>query len=130
MIATLYNDIREALTTHLEGMADLPEVAWENMPYTPTTHVPYLAPSVMWAEPTQAEFGTNGMNHERGIYQIACVYPEGQGTEQLNLMMGKLKVRFKRGTTLQANGLTVIVRKCYANANGVVSIPFYCLAEN
>lgn len=129
MSETLYADIRAALTQHLKDMPGLPDVAWENMGYVPTVGVPYLKPDILWGESFQAEYGTNGANRESGIYQVACNYPPGEGTGPLNAMLGKLRERFKRGTTLTYNGLTVKIRKAYPSGN-IMSIAFYCTAPN
>lgn len=129
-MSTVYNDIRAALTARLMAMTDLPDVAWENTAYTPTVGVPYLVPSIMWGESFQAEYGTSGLNREVGIYQIRCVYPDGEGEGPLLNMIGRIKTHFKRGTTLTYNGLTVTVRKCYPGPDGIISIPFRCLAPN
>ena len=130
MSATIYTDIRAALTAHLASMADLPEVAWENVGFTPTTGTPYLKPEILWSESFQSEIGTDGANRESGIYQITCSYPPGEGSGPLNAMLGKIRDRFKRGTTLTYNGLTVKIRKVYPGPGGIISIAFYCTAPN
>jgi hypothetical protein len=130
MSETLYSDIRAALTAQLKTMPGLPDVAWENMPYTPVVGTPYLTPVILWAEGSQAELGVTGSNWERGIYQIACNYPPNQGSGALNAMLGKIRERFKRGTRLTYNGLTVTIRKVYPGPNGIISIAFYCFAAN
>lgn len=130
MSETIYTDIRAALTAHLMGMSDLPDVAWEKTTYIPTVGVPYLVPDILWAEPFQAEYGTNGANWESGIYQVRCVYPDGEGAGPLNETLGRIKDRFKRGTILEYNGLQVTIKKAYAGPNGIISIPFRCLAPN
>lgn len=133
-----YTDIRAALTTQLSTMTGVPAVAWENASYTPVVGTPYLTPSVLWAEGSQAELGVAGRNWERGIYQITCVYPPNTGMGALNTMIGKLRDRFKRGTVLTYNGVTVTIRKVIVSgqsidASGIrqpVSISFYTQVAN
>ena len=129
-MSTTYTDIRAALASHLMALPDLPDVAWENTAYTPEVGKPYLVPNVMWGESFQAEYGTNGLNREVGIYQIQCVYPDGEGAGPLNAMIDAVKTHFKRGTKITYNGLTVTITKCYPGPSGIVSIPFRCLAPN
>lgn len=132
-----YTDIRAALATQLSTMTGVPDVAWENKAYTPTG-VPYLMPIVMWADSEVAEIGLSGSNRESGVYQITCVYPTNAGTGDLNTMLGKLRDRFKRGTKLVYNGITVTIRKCSLNpctidATGIrqpISVSFFTTISN
>jgi len=138
MSETLYTDIRAALVTQLSTMTGVPAVAWENSTYSPVVGTPYLIPSVLWAEGSQAELGVNGRNWERGIYQITAVYPANAGVGLINAMAGKIRERFKRGTELVYNGVTVKIRKVYLGpqtieAAGIqqpVSIAFYSQVAN
>lgn len=131
MSETVYSDIRAALTARLVAMAELPEVAWENGHYVPVADAPYLIPSILWAEPTQAELGVGGRNWERGIYQVAMVYPANEGVGPQNAMGGKLKDWFKRGTVLTYGEVSLTIRKAYLNPQGnIVSIAFYCQVAN
>lgn len=129
MSETLYTDIRAALMEHLQDMAGVPAIAAENMSFKPDESEPWLEPDIMWGEPFQAEYGTQGTNHQVGVFQIACHFPKGEGVGPLNDMLGKLRERFKRGTELTYNGLTVKVTKAYPTGN-ILSIPFRCLTPN
>ena len=135
---TQYIDIRAALTTQLSTMVGVPDVAWENNSYTPVANRPYLIPTILWAESTVAEIGTNGANRESGIYQITCIYPPNGGLNPIHTMLGKLRDRFKRGTQMAYNGIIVTVRKCSLNphtidASGIrqpISISFFTTISN
>lgn len=131
MSETLYIDIRAALSAHLKDMVGVIAVAWENMQYVPVTDVPYLIPALMMSEPSQATLGTDGLNHESGIYQITIAnYATGKGSAAQLLMAGKLKERFKRGTILTSNGVILRIRKTSLTANSIISIYFSSYVTN
>lgn len=138
MSETQYTDIRAALTAQLNTMTGVPAVAWENSPYTPVVGIPYLKPTILWAESFQAELGVSGANNESGIYQITVNYPLNQGMAPINSMVGKLRSWFKRGTILTYNGLYVTIRKVSlgplntgdAWISQPVSISFYTRTSN
>lgn len=94
-----YTAIRSAFTTKLLAFPTLPQVAWENRPFTPT-QVPYLQPTLIPAESFQSEIGVNGMNRYSGIYQISIFVPAGQGTAAIDLLRDTLIDHFCRGTII------------------------------
>lgn len=131
MSATVYIDIRRALSEHLKTMPDVVDIAWENVAYTPTLDTPYLIPALMMAECFQAEIGIAGLNQESGIYQLTLVNcPSGRGINTNLDIMGKLKERFKRGTILTHNGVSVRVRKTYLTGDNIISVAFYTQVPN
>ncbi|MEI6207297.1 MAG: phage tail terminator-like protein [Desulfuromonadales bacterium] len=108
-----YSAIRSAFATKLQAFAGLPNVAWENVPFTPATGAPYLQPVLLPGEPTQAEIGVNGLNRHTGIYQISVFAPTGTGISALNTLVGNLCDHFKRGTTLYYAPVLVNIKKAY-----------------
>ena len=138
MSTTIYTDIRAALEQRLSAMTGIPAVAWENMGYVPVKGVPFLAPTILWAESSQAEIGTAGRNWETGIFQITGNYPPNQGPGPAATMAGFIREWFKRGTELNYNSATVKIKKVYlgpvsVTAVGIsqpISIVFYSQAAN
>ena len=108
--------IRAALTTRLEAFPDLPDVAWENVAYTPADGVTYLEPFLLPAETFQAEIGTLGANRHTGVYQISIKAPKGNGTATVNALRDALVDHFVRGTELTYSDIVVKVEKAYASA--------------
>jgi hypothetical protein len=108
-----YSAIRSAFTAKLQAYPQLPAVAWENIPFTPTA-VPYLKPALVPAEPFQAEIGTNGINRHTGFYQISIFVPSGSGVAAINALVSGLCDHLKRGTSLSYGGITVSILKAYS----------------
>lgn len=131
-------EIESALIKRLTILSDLPDVAWPNMPFTPTPGRPYFKPALLPGEPTQAGIGESAMNRMSGIFQVAVFVPAGIGTKDLRTMCSALEAHFKRGTVLNYNGVKVTIRKAYRGpqlqeANWLqcpVTISFFALTEN
>lgn len=108
-----YSAIRSALTARLQTLSGLPAVAWENVPFTPVAGHPYLKPTLLPAEPFQAELGTSGQNIHMGIYQISIFCPTGTGIASLNTLRDALCDHFKRGTSLVYSGIETRITKAF-----------------
>lgn len=138
--AMLYTDIRSAFTNRLKTLPALPDVAWEDRSYTPVTNRPYLEPALLPAEAKQVTIGTDGLNEESGIYQIALKnYPRGHGTGEILIAAGVVRSWFKRGMSLTYNNITVTIRKSYISppdlsdprgAQIIVSVAYYAQTSN
>lgn len=110
-----YTAIRAALTARLQTLASLPPVAWENVAYTPTLGTTFLKPSLLPAEPFQAEIGAAGQNMHVGVYQVSIFAPAGTGMAHQTLRDSICDL-FKRGVTLTYGGVTVTCVKAYPGA--------------
>ena len=132
------SSIRAAFVTKLQTFTGLPSVAWENVPFTPTAGVTYIAPFLLPGEPFQAEIGTAGINRHSGVYQISIFAPAGGGMAAINTLAGSLCDHFKRGTALSYGGVTVTVQKAYQSpmqqetdrVHIPITIQFRCDAAN
>lgn len=122
MSTTIYTDIRAALEQRLAAMPGLPAVTMENVGYVPVKGMPFLAPTILWAESSQAEIGTAGRNWETGIFQITGNYPSNQGPGPAATMAGLIREWFKRGTELNYNGVTVKIKKVYLGPVSVTTV--------
>lgn len=108
-----YAIIRSAFATKLLAFPSVPSIAWENVPFTPVAGQPYLKPTLLPAEPFQAEIGANGQNIHTGIYQISIFYPTGGGVAGLETLKAGLIDHFKRGTLLVYSGIEIRIVKAF-----------------
>lgn len=108
-----YSAIRSAMTARLQTLANLPAVAWENVPFTPAAGAVYLKPALLPGEPLQAEIGTTGLNMHMGVYQISIFAPAGSGVSAINTLRDAICDHFKRGVELTYSGVTVRCVKAY-----------------
>jgi hypothetical protein len=130
----------KALAKHLSAMTPTMSIAWENLNFTPTNGVPYLA---TWLLPIPTEPVTLGPSYWEefsGIFQVTCVYPAGKGTNDAKTKAAAIKTRFKRGTSFTYNTLTVKIEKAYPGSGYYsedgswyripISIVYQCFASN
>lgn len=75
----IYKDIRAALESRLEDTSGIPVIAWENVPYNPTTGTPFIKPMFQPVLREQAAMTTNPSHRYQGLFTILCHYPEGTG---------------------------------------------------
>lgn len=104
--------IRSAFVARLTAFPGLPSVAWENMRFTPVLGSPYVRPTLMPGEPTQAEIGENGCNRHVGVYQISLFFPAGKGLAAVEALRDGLVDHFKRGSVLTGS-IGVEITKAY-----------------
>ena len=77
---TSINDkIRAILETRLSGISGIPDIAWENVKYSPTTGQPFVQPIFIPTQQRPAVRGTNPVIRYQGIFSVYCYSPEGNG---------------------------------------------------
>lgn len=104
-MSTYFNDMQAALDTRLDGMDSTP-IAWPNIPYEPG-NATYLKPSFIPAGTLQVTLGDTGKDETLAIYQVEVISPRGAGRSSLP---DTIADRFKRGTILTYNGVSLRVR--------------------
>jgi hypothetical protein len=71
--------IRSALEARLSSITGIPDIAWENVKYSPTTGQSFVQPLFL---PTQQRPSVRGLNpvlRYQGIFSVNCFVPEGNG---------------------------------------------------
>ena len=100
--------IRAALETKLNTITPALSTAWENVPFTPVAGTPYQRVYLMTATPANPTMG-DGYYREQGIFQVSLFYPLQTGTLTAATRANLIQTTFKRGTSMTAGGITVIV---------------------
>lgn len=78
-MADINRKIRAALETHLSNTAGLPDIAYENVPYEPTTGQSFIRVAYMPTVRRPAVRGLNPQQEYRGIFSLNVYAPEGSG---------------------------------------------------
>ena len=99
-MADINRDIRAALETHLSNTPDLPDIAYENVPYEPTTGQSFLRVSYMPTLRRPAVRGLNPQQEYRGILAINVYAPEGVGPSSCEAIVEKLLNSFEATTDI------------------------------
>jgi hypothetical protein len=84
------------------------QYAYENVPFTPTTGVPYASVYLLPATPANPTTG-DGYYREQGIFQITLRFPLQAGPKTAAGKAEAIRTAFKRGTTLTSGTVNVII---------------------
>lgn len=103
-MSTFFNDIQTALDTRLSTLSGSPTIDWEFVPATQAATSPYLRPTFLPGDTTQASLGDSGKDYAVGLYQVDSFTRRGTGRSSWPDVIAD---HFKRGTYLAYNGITV-----------------------
>ncbi len=67
----------------------------ENSPAVPDISTPFLAGTMLPAQPIQSELGPTGTDLHEGVYQISIYYPKDIGTGEINRKADEIAIVFK-----------------------------------
>lgn len=122
-MSTALLDISAALDSHLNTMAGLPPVAWENLKYESILGTLYLRPTNIRGD-TYAE---TEKDINIGIYMIDIFSEAGQGRNESIVMADLLSDRFKIDTEVTYNGVTVRIESVSCGSGLVLDDGWYQL---
>lgn len=133
-MASIYDDIRAALEVKLSDVSGIPDIAYENVSYSPTTGTPFVQPRLIPVSRRPAVRGINPQNRYDGVFRVFCYAPEGNGPSVADDLADKVIDAFDATTDISfTNGSdeTIIVSVDYAERdNGFVDSPWYYVAVN
>lgn len=107
------SDLQSALNARLNTLTGGLAIAWENTPLKPVVGTPYLRAWLLPAEPAIASLGPSPWQERRGIFQVDCCYPVGDGWGTAKTKVAALVTHFCAGTRLTYNTLVVVVEKSW-----------------
>ena len=109
-MSVIYKKIRAALEKHLaDSPLDLPDIAWENVEYSPTTGTPFIK---VQFQPTSRRPSVMGLLPEhryQGIMTILCYQPGGSGPGNSQDLTDSLLSHFNSTTDISWDGIIVSV---------------------
>jgi len=128
-MASIYDDIRAALEVTLTGITDLPEIAWENLSYEPTTGQSFVKPRLIPTVREPAVRGLNPQQYYQGIFRVDCFVPEGLGPSAADDLADKIIDAFE-ATTDVTNGSTIISIRYAEREQGMPDGAFFMVPVN
>lgn len=114
-MSVIYKKIRAALERHLEqsdqgaGAFSIPDIAWENVDYSPTTGTEFLKVQIQPTSRRPSVLGTNPEHRYQGIMTILCHFPENVGPGVTHDLADQLLERFNSTTDITWDGVTVSI---------------------
>lgn len=130
---TIYNNIRAALESHLANTPDLPDIAYENVSFEPTTGSSFLKVAFVPVSRRPAVRGLNPQQRYDGVFRVFCYTPEGTGPAAADDLANKVMDAFDATTDISftSGDTTTTVSIDYAERdNGFVDSPWYYTTVN
>jgi hypothetical protein len=133
-MASIHNDIRAALESHLSVTSDLPSIAYENVAFEPTTGTSFLKVQYLPTVTRPAVRGLNPQLRYQGVFSVTVFAPEGQGPATADDYANKVIDAFAATTDISfTNGdaETITVSIDYAERQqGIIDSPWYFVPIN
>lgn len=108
-MSSAYDKIRSALETYVASTSGIPQLAWENVGFSPTTDTPYIKVRVLNTSRRPATRGLNPHYRYQGILQLHLCYPEGVGPSASQAMVNTLIDRFPTGLDITSSDIAVTI---------------------
>ena len=132
-MADINRKIRAALETHLSTISGLPDIAYENVPYEPTTGQSFIRVAYMPVTRRPAVRGRNPQQEYRGILALNVYAPEGSGPAACEDIVEKLLEGFEATADINYNDGSDDYTVCidYAERDiGLTDAPWYLIPVN
>ena len=133
-MASIHNDIRAALETHISTTVNLPDIAYENVAFEPTTGTSFIR--VMYL-PTVTRPAVRGLNPQlryQGVFAVTVFTPEGNGPSTADGYVNKVIDAFQATTDISftnAESETIKLSIDYAERQqGLIDSPWYYVPIN
>lgn len=129
-MASILQDIRAALETHLSNISGLPAIVYENVnEFDPTTGTPFIQCKFLPVTRRPAVRGLNPQQRYGGVFAIQVYTPTGQGPAQADSYADLILESFDATTDISftnSSDETIIVSIDYAERNaGLTDNPWY-----
>ena len=133
-MASIHKDIRAALETHISNTSNLPDIAYENVAFDPTTGTSFISVRYM---PTSAKPAVRGLNPQlryQGVFYVTVATPEGNGPSTADDYANKVINAFAATTDISftnAQSETIKLSIDYAERQqGLIDSPWYYVPIN
>lgn len=125
----MYDKIQAALETRVQTLVNVPDVAYENTKYIPTTDRPYIQTRFM---PIDRRIVSVGIGPDlkpyyqkyEGVFQLLLNYPESKGTRPTNDMVSEIIDKFEAATDIGFDGVYLTIKQV-ERMRGVNESPWY-----
>lgn len=133
-MASIHNEIRAALETHISTTADLPTIAYENVVFEPTTGTSFIRVKYLPTVTRPAVRGLNPQLRYQGVFAVTVFTPEGNGPSTADDYVNKVINAFQATTDISftnAQSQTIKVSIDYAERQqGLIDSPWYYVPIN
>jgi|TARA_R110000824_G_scaffold55338_1_gene152557 hypothetical protein len=128
-LASIHSDIRAALESKLANIAGIPPIAFDNVPYDPTTGTSFIKSSYIPVTRVPAVRGLNPSQLYKGLYSVTVYCPEGNGPGVADGIANTVIENFEAATDVSLNNFNVSID--YAERQqGFLDTPWYYIPIN
>lgn len=128
-MASIHSDIRAALESKLANIAGIPPIAFDNVPYDPTTGTSFIKSSYIPVTRVPAVRGLNPSQLYKGLYSVTVYCPEGNGPGVADGIANTVIENFEAATDVSLNNFNVSID--YAERQqGFLDTPWYYIPIN
>jgi len=128
-LASIHSDIRAALESKLANIAGIPPIAFDNVPYDPTTGTSFIKSSYIPVTRVPAVRGLNPSQLYKGLYSVTVYCPEGNGPGVADGIANTVIENFEAATDVSLNSFNVSID--YAERQqGFLDTPWYYIPIN
>ena len=128
-MASIHSDIRAALESKLANIAGIPPIAFDNVPYDPTTGTSFIKSSYIPVTRVPAVRGLNPSQLYKGVYSVTVYCPEGNGPGVADGIANTVIENFEAATDVSLNNFNVSID--YAERQqGFLDTPWYYIPIN
>ena len=128
-MASIHSDIRAALESKLANIAGIPPIAFDNVPYDPTTGTSFIKSSYIPVTRVPAVRGLNPSQLYKGLYSVTVYCPEGNGPGVADGIANTVIQNFEAATDVSLNNFNVSID--YAERQqGFLDTPWYYIPIN
>jgi hypothetical protein len=116
----IYDDIRAAFEVELSNISGIPQIAYENVNFTPTTDTSFVVPRLVPTSRRPAVRGINPQKRYDGFFRVSCYVAEGNGPAAADDLANLIITAFDATTDISytnASSETIIVSVDYAERN-------------
>jgi hypothetical protein len=118
--------IRQAFETRLATLSPALSTAYENVDFVPVTGTAYQRVNLLPAQPDNSTMGQS-FYREQGLFQVMLCYPLNNGTATIQARAEAVKTLFKRGVTMEEDGLRIHVINTPKVSAGFKDNDRYCI---
>ena len=108
-MSSIHKEIRAALEVHLNSLSGVPQIAWENTTFVPTTGTPWLSLRYTPLRRFPAVRGINPQQRYEGLFSMELKYPEGSGPSAADDMADSILEHFEATSTISGSGFNITV---------------------
>jgi hypothetical protein len=128
-MSSVHIDVRRGLEYTLSAIHEIPDIAYENISFEPTTGSSWVRPTFIPITRRPAVRGSRPQQFYSGIFRVDCFVAEGNGPHIADTLADDIMRQFEAATDITFNGKRISIE--YAEREeGRLSSPWYFIPVN